>query len=379
VRLGARGETSSSRRALVVTIALAALAVTCSPADAGTAAKPRHVKAGAKHRGARAAPERPNHHRAGPKRPKVIQRGRIRVWTIHYRAHTGVRRAAYVVLPAWYGPRRNPPIPLVISPHGRGLGGSANARLWGQLPARGGFAVVNPDGQGRRLPRHSWGYRGQIDDLARMPVIVRRTLPWLRLDLRQIYAFGGSMGGQETLLLVAYYPRLLAGAAVFDAVTDFRLQYRRFRLLACNARCRKNWPRSLGAGLRTLARTEIGGAPKERPTAYRVRSPVTHARAIAFSCVPLQMWWSVADRIVTDQQRQSGKLFWLLRELNPYAPVQGFAGFWIHSAAMRSKTGLPHALATFGLLPQPEGPPEIPGFRIVPAPLESPACTVGQG
>jgi poly(3-hydroxybutyrate) depolymerase len=361
----------------VLTVALAA----CLSAGAATTAKPRSGKAAktAKHHRA-ARPATASHRpRRARKPPRVIQRGRVRIWTIHYRAHSGVRRAAYVVLPAWYGPRRNPRIPLVISPHGRGLAGSANARLWGQLPARGAFAVVNPDGQGRRLPRHSWGYRGQIDDLARMPVIVERTLPWLRLDRRHVYAFGGSMGGQETLLLVAHYPRLLAGAAVFDAVTDFGLQYRRFRLLACNARCRKNWARGLGNGLRTLARSEIGGAPKERPTAYRVRSPVTYSRAIASSCVPLQIWWSVADRIVTDQQRQSGRLFWLLRELNPYAPVQGFAGFWIHSAAMRPRTGLPHALATFGLLPQPEGPPQIPGFRVVPEPAESPACTVELG
>jgi pimeloyl-ACP methyl ester carboxylesterase len=361
---------------LAVALAAAVAAGEATGAKPGRGKSTKVAKAGKQDRRSRPA-SKPA--RRIPKVPRVIQRGRVRIWTIHYRAHNGVRRAAYVALPAWYGPRRHPRIPLVISPHGRGLSGSANARLWDQLPARGAFAVVNPDGQGRLLPRHSWGYRGQIDDLARMPVIVERTLPWLRLDRRHVYAFGGSMGGQETLLLVAHYPRLLAGAAVFDAVTDFGLQYKRFRLLACNARCRKNWDRGLGQGLRTLARTEIGGAPKERPTAYRVRSPVTYARAIASSCVPLQIWWSVADRIVTDQQRQSGRLFWLLRELNPYAPVQGFAGFWIHSAAMRATTGLPHALSAFGLLPQPEGPPQIPGFRVVPEPAESPACTVGSG
>jgi pimeloyl-ACP methyl ester carboxylesterase len=377
VRLSARRGTPSIRRALVlVTLTLAAATAACSLAGTGAAAKPGPPKARAKHHDTRARQKQP---RAKPKPPKVIRRGRVRIWTIHYRAHTGAPRAAYVVLPAWYGPRRHPPIPLVISPHGRGVGGSTNARLWGQLPALGTFAVVNPDGQGRRLPRHSWGYRGQIDDLARMPTIIGRTLPWLRLDRSHVYAFGGSMGGQETLLLVARHPHLLAGAAVFDAVTDFGLQYRRFRLLACNARCRKDWIGGIGSRLRVLARREIGGAPKERPTAYRVRSPVTYSRMLAFSCVPLQIWWSVADRIVTDQQRQSGRLFWLLRELNPYAPVQGFAGFWIHSAAMRSKTGLPYALAGFGLLPQPEGPPDVPGFRVVPAPPDSPACTVEPG
>ena len=27
-----------------------------------------------------------------------------------------------MVLPDWYGPENNPPLPLVISPHGRGVG-----------------------------------------------------------------------------------------------------------------------------------------------------------------------------------------------------------------------------------------------------------------
>ena len=352
-----------------------AVALACTSAGPAAAAAPRAAKAAPKGKAAKPAPRR-RIAKPRPKWPRVVRSGRIKIWTIYYRAHSGDRVAAHVLLPAWYGPRRNPPLPLVISPHGRGVSGRGNARLWGQLPARGGgFAVVNPDGHGRRLPFHSWGYSGQIDDLARMPQIVELALPWLRIDRTQVFAFGGSMGGQETLLLLARHPRLLAGAAVFDAVADLAMQYRRFDRLHCNARCRHRQAEPLGLGLRKLARNEIGGQPKSVPVAYRVRSPITYARALAFSCVPLQMWWSVSDRIVTNQQEQSGKLFWLLRRLNPYAPVQGFAGFWIHSAAMRAKTGLPHALAAFGLLPQPEGPPDVPGVRAVPPPAESPGCT----
>jgi pimeloyl-ACP methyl ester carboxylesterase len=299
---------------------------------------------------------------------------RVRSLTIHYRAHSGKRRAATVLLPAWYGPKRHPRIPLVISPHGRGVSGRANARVWGNLPARGPFAVVSPDGQGRRLARHSWGYAGQIEDLARMPVILRRTLPWLRIDHRQIFAIGGSMGGQETLLLLARHPRLLAGAAVFDAVVDFTLQYRRFRALGCNAACRRQWTEHLGNGLRELARHEIGGMPKKRPIAYRVRSPLTYVRAIAWSCVPLQIWWSTADRVVTVHERQSARLFSRIRELNPRAPVTAYIGFWRHTRAMRARLHLPTALADLGLLDEP-----IEFFSrglTVPAAGESVECTV---
>jgi poly(3-hydroxybutyrate) depolymerase len=280
-------------------------------------------------------------------------RAKVKTWTIHYRSHSGARRSATVLLPAWYGPRNNPPIPLIISPHGRGLSGRANARIWGNLPARGGFAVVNPDGEGRRLPSHSWGFPGQIKDLAKMPEIVRLTLPWVRIDRSHIYAFGGSMGGQETLLLLARNPRLLAGAAVFDSVTDLALQYRRFPVLNCRGACRRAWRGvPLGRGLQKLARREIGGTPNTAPQAYAARSPLTYARRIAFSCVPLQMWWSVADRVVTHQHRQSRRLFKTIRRVNPDAPVEAFVGFWIHSAEMHAKSRLPLALAAFGLLPQ---------------------------
>ena len=309
---------------------------------------------------------------AGPSRSAQDQPA-IRTWKIHYRAHNGVRRAAYVLLPASYGPGNAPPIPLVISPHGRGLTGRHNIPIWGKLPAEGPFAVVSPDGHGRRLPRHSWGYRGQIDDLARMPAILRRTLPWLTIDRTRVYAFGGSMGGQEVLLLAARHPEVVAGVAAFDSVTNLARQYRAFPRLPCPRRCRELWDGPVGLALQRLARNEIGGTPKTAAAAYAQRSPVGYVRSLAFSCVPIQMWWSVADRVVLDQQHQSGRLFWNLRELNPIAPVQGFVGFWIHTSEMRARSQLPRALAAFGLLAkEPEGRGTV---RRIPAESSAGNCT----
>src|SRR6266516_5178496 len=68
----------------------------------------------------------------------------VRVYAVTYRAHDGLSRRAYVIVPAWYGPRKHPAIPLVVSPHGRGVGARTNIRRWGNLPALGGFAVINP-------------------------------------------------------------------------------------------------------------------------------------------------------------------------------------------------------------------------------------------
>ena len=79
-----------------------------------------------------------------PARVTAVAPG-VRVIAISYRAHDGLPRRAYLILPAWYGPTFHPAIPLVISPHGRGVSAEANIRRWGRLPAVGGFAVINPD------------------------------------------------------------------------------------------------------------------------------------------------------------------------------------------------------------------------------------------
>jgi pimeloyl-ACP methyl ester carboxylesterase len=301
----------------------------------------------------------------------------VRVVKIRYRTDDGLRRGAYVVLPQWYGPENNPPLPLVISPHGRGVGAAANVRRFGNLPTRGGFAVVSPEGQGRRLPRSSWGYRGQIADLARMPRVVRRQLPWVAIDRSRIYAVGASMGGQETLLLLARYPELLAGAAAFDAVTDFARQYRSFPAIPCDKRCHETWHGPIGTSLQSLARQETGGTPKTRAFAYTVRSPVTYARSIAASCVPLQLWWSRSDRIVVNQHLQTGALFRRIKELNPRAPVEAYVGYWAHSHEMRAKARLPLALSAFGLIPS-HSRTLARGMNVVPRPESAPRCGAGR-
>jgi poly(3-hydroxybutyrate) depolymerase len=269
----------------------------------------------------------------------------VRVLAISYRAHDGLSRRAYLILPAWYGPKKHPPIPLVISPHGRGVGARANIRRWGDLPGRGGFAVVNPEGQGRRLTLFSWGDPGEIRDLARMPLIAEHAFPWLRIDRHRVYAFGGSMGGQETLLLLARFPRLLAGAAAFDAPTNMAARYRAFDFLP------------FGDGLQRLARREIGGTPATDPGGYEVRSPLDSVRKIAFAGVPLQIWWSTRDRTVDDQKHESGLLYSDIKRLNPRASVSEFVGTWAHTTEMTSHGYLPYALSRFGLMPPRAAPP----------------------
>jgi pimeloyl-ACP methyl ester carboxylesterase len=228
-----------------------------------------------------------------------------------------------------------------------------NARLWGDLPGEGGFAVINPAGEGRRLGYYSWGARGQIADLARMPAIA--AAHGVNVDKRRIYAVGGSMGGQETLLLLAEHPHLLAGAAAFDPATDMSRRYHDFALLRD------------GALLQQLARREIGGTPANDPLAYELRSPDHYVEQIASADVPLQLYWSTRDRVITDQRQETGLLATDVRRDDPDARLWDFTGEWQHTAEMRASRRLPRALERFGLLPWRDVPTRV--VRRVPVTL----------
>jgi pimeloyl-ACP methyl ester carboxylesterase len=281
---------------------------------------------------------------SGAERPvTAIPNTEIRL--IHYRAHDGVVRPAWLFLPAGY---HGQPVPLVISPHGRGVDETDNALFWGDLPGEGDFALIDPAGEGRRLHWYSWGAPGQIADLARMPAIAQA---WgVNVERHRIYAFGGSMGGQETLLLVARYPRLLAGAAAFDPATDMARRYRDFAALPG------------GLHLQALARREIGGTPAEMPRAYAVRSPDHYEVAIARSGVPLQLFWSSADRIIRDQRLETNDLAIAIDRDDEHERLWDFHGDWRHTAEMQSDRRLPRALARFGLLPWRDAP-AVPATR----------------
>jgi hypothetical protein len=51
----------------------------------------------------------------------------VRTVRVPYLSSEGVWCEALLVLPRWYGTTTHPPIPLVISPHGRGVTPEANA------------------------------------------------------------------------------------------------------------------------------------------------------------------------------------------------------------------------------------------------------------
>jgi pimeloyl-ACP methyl ester carboxylesterase len=175
------------------------------------------------------------------------------------------------------------------------------------------------------------------------------------------------MGGQETLLLVARHPQLLAGAAAMDSVADLALRYRQLVDLSCDAACMQRWGQPVGRVLQSNLRREVGGTPQQDPAGYAARSGLDLAPQIAASGVPLQIWWSRDDKIVTDQKTQSGAMFRALRRLNPCAPVSEYVGAWAHSHEMRASSLLRFALAGFGLVSA--NPHRLPhSVTYVPAP-----------
>jgi poly(3-hydroxybutyrate) depolymerase len=264
----------------------------------------------------------------------------VRIVRFAYTTHGGERSYALLLLPGWYGPRDSPPIPLVISPHGRNTLPASEAKRWSDLPARGDFAVLLPAGHGRVLPLYSWGYPGQIDDLARMPQIVQRAVPWFHYRRRHVYAVGASMGAQEALLLLAHAPRLLRGVIAFDPAVNLADRYYAFPHIR------------FGALDQERCRIEVGGTPSQVPEAYRLRSPSTYARQIARSDVPLELWWSLRDRVIQNQADQAGRFYAQIKRTNPEAPVTAFVGTWRHAAEVGAYYRLPYALARIGLLPR---------------------------
>jgi pimeloyl-ACP methyl ester carboxylesterase len=170
-----------------------------------------------------------------------------------------------------------------------------------------------------------------------MPEIIHAALPWVRGDRRKVYAVGGSMGGHETLLLLGQYPKLLAGAVAFDSVTNF---YRRYFDFARSPGGRR---------AQALAREEVGGTPRTNPRGYVLRSPTHWLSAVARSGVPLQLWWSDADKIVIDQAEQSGVIYRELRKRRPRGRVEAVTGSWSHSFKTYANVPLPAAVQWLGL------------------------------
>jgi pimeloyl-ACP methyl ester carboxylesterase len=257
-----------------------------------------------------------------------------------YRAWDGAMRTVVLLLPNSYHQGSSKALPVVISPHGRDEDCFYTARHWGTLPTLYDFAVVCPEGeghdQGARLGDYSYACPGQVSDLMNMPAYVQKKLPWVHFDFDRVYAAGDSMGGLEVLALLARYPDRLAAVAAMDGVADLAARYSEMRTSASSADSMADLVSS------------VGGTPAKAPFQYAIRSPLYFARTLAFSHVPLQIWWSRTDAVVIDQAtHQTGLLYRRIKALNPTAPVTQVVHSVPHGYEFSQKTGLTQVVRFF--------------------------------
>ena len=143
------------------------------------------------------------------------------------------------------------------------------------------------------------------------------------------------MGGQETLLLAALHPKLLTAAAPLDSATDMAARYRAFAGPARTAGACSGSHGSRSAGHRRAPR---------RPTRRAARC--RYVTQLATGGVPIDIWWSRNDKIVVDQNQESGRLYRAIKRANPKAPVEQFVGTWAHSHEMHPLARLPSRWST---------------------------------
>ena len=268
---------------------------------------------------------------------------RVRQWGIRYRAHNGVRRWAVVVAPAQYGPERpSPPLPLVISPHGRGVRARTNASLWRELPGSGRLRrdLSRRDGKAAAAPlvglsagrsTTSRACRRSSAPHARGSASIRNA------STRSAEAWADRRRSSSSAVIRGSSPgrsRSTRSPTSSAATTDFAELGRK------------------GTTLQALARVEVGGTPAQQPAgATTCAAPTTGSGEIARSGVPLQVWWSDADEIVTGQENQSGRFFRELRALEPRATLEKVTGSWSHTAESYRRLQLPGAVRWLGLVP----------------------------
>lgn len=253
-----------------------------------------------------------------------------RLVSISFRGPEGSHDTLIVAMPAWYGPQRHPRLPLVISPHSRGVTASANARRWGGIPGRFGLIVLNPGLHGRIIKGRSWAWPAEVSETVDLLGVVRRSIPYLRYDPDRVYAIGHSMGGQEALMDLVHQPDVFAAVVAVDPVTNFVDRWYDFPHSA------------LSKGQQRAATQEVGSTPRRKPWLYVQRSPLFFARTIAFSAVAVQLWWNPKDTVViTEGRDQAGALYRTVRRLNPRAPIYDRIHHEMHGYVFRYDRDLP--------------------------------------
>jgi hypothetical protein len=189
------------------------------------------------------------------------------------------------------------------------------------------------------------------------------------------------MGGQETLLLAARYPKALSGgtgrllgAAAFDSTCDLVTQcaYLSNRLpvhgtdpagvaarmieeVGTKPATVRGFRQSAtffnGKLQRHMTIAELLSKLSRNQARWNERSPLNYVDKLARLPFPLRIYWSSQDTVVGNQgTNQSGKLYKQIKAKNPSAKVTQVKGLWAHSAEFVPGNQLSNALRAFGLI-----------------------------
>lgn len=251
--------------------------------------------------------------------------------TTWYAAWNGRVRTMKIVHPR--RPAAGRRLPLVIWAHG--AGGSARCEnSFRDLPGRFGFVVACIDGQGTATRGHSYAAPGQIDDLARVPDLVRQRLPRLRIDQRNVIIAGTSMGGIEALVAADRHPTRFRSVVAIDAIADMQRRY---------------W--SLPTVRQRALREECGGDPIDRPACFARRTPIANIGNLARSRTRIALYWSVDDRL-SGSTAQMPAYAMAIHTANPDRRFSIRIGTWRHGRAWNPRTLDVEWLVDQGLLPE---------------------------
>ena len=255
---------------------------------------------------------------------------------ITYKGSSGAERRAIIDVPAR---ALHDPVPLILAPHPAGWtnaedfhGGALDTVAphpgWYGLAQKHGVVVVSPETYGERVPLLSLGYKPSLKDSVGAIDAVRAL--GIRIDADRIYACGLSMGGQETLLLIAQNPGLFAAGFAFNPVIDIRAWYNDFIASPSYDDLAGDDP---SLALDALIEAEFGGPADDYQTACAERSPISYAARL--TTTPLMIYWSHLDDIVPNQAtRQSLALASLIKQLDPNAPIALFNHTWSHGYSL---------------------------------------------
>jgi predicted peptidase len=248
----------------------------------------------------------------------------------------GVERSAIIDVPSLAS---REPVPLILGTHPAGWtnaedfhGGAFDTVAphpgWHGLAEKHGVIIVSPQTYGENVPLLSLGYRPSMQDAVGAIDAVRDL--GYRIDHDRIYACGLSMGGQETLLLIARNPGLFAAGFAFNPVIDVRAWYNDILSSPYYAELNGDDP---SLALDHLIQQELGGPADSQLSACAERSPQSYATQL--TTTPLMIYWSQLDDIVPHQAtRQTLALVEEIRRIDPNAPVAAFNHTWSHGYSL---------------------------------------------